>query len=778
LNVLNLAEERLRLPGTVAESFLLAEGPSAGAPAEAFQPEEDPPIPDMWSQFDMTLYAGEREGTLQLVLVYNVDLFDASRMAEMLDQLASLLAQCLAEPDRPTSRHSLVTRAARSVLPDPRELLDDAWVGSVPSLFAAHARCTPERVAVSGPDETWTYAELEARSSQLAHRLREAGAAPGEVIAIYAARSPGLVWAILGILKSGAAFTLLDPAYPPARLLAQLRAARPVAVVEVGVAGEPPPELLLDRFDRCRERLPSLAEARREGFLARYPEQAPEIGLGPDDVAVIGFTSGSTGTPRGIVGRHGPLTHFLPWLTETFALGPDDRFSLLSGLAHDPLQRDVFTPLCLGATICVPAASDFDQGAALAAWAERERVSVAHLTPALGQLLAQAGDRPEEEVRIGTLRRAFFVGDILLEHDVARLRRVAPNVSCVNYYGATETQRAVGYFVVPNPERRERQAIPAGRGIRDVQLLVLNQAGGLCGIGELGEIHVRSPHLAAGYLGDPRLTAEKFIVNPETGLAADRIYRSGDTGRYLPDGNVAFAGRRDLQIKIRGFRIELSEIEAVIASCEEVRDAIVEAREDRPGDRRLVAYVVAKNGNLSPATLRDLVGQRLPGYMVPAHVVFLDALPVTPNGKVDRQALPTPRDAAGAAGGERTAPRTPLESEVAELWRELLALAAVDVHESFFSAGGHSLLSTELLARVRSRFDAEVSLARFFARPTVAGLSEAIEEARRAGATARRPIEPAPRSDYRIALGPKVRPIVPPSLRDKLLSVMRGGNGQ
>ena len=790
LNVLNLAEERLRVPGAVAESFLLADTPSAGARETAGEDgsadSDEPAEPDMGSQFDLTLYAGERDGTLRFVLVYNVDLFDASRMAALLDQLESLLAQCLARPDQPISGHSLVTRGARRVLPDPREPLDGAWMGAVHDLFAAHARRAPGRVAVSGPDETWTYAELDARSSQLAHRLRETGVVRGDVVAIWAARSPGLVWAILGVLKSGAAFTILDPGYPPARLLAALRAARARVIVQVGPAGELPPQLA--ELAACRVILPPLAAARREGFLAGYPALGPETGvgsnsLGPDDLACVGFTSGSTGVPKGILGRHGPLTHFLPWLAETFALGPDDRFSMLSGLSHDPLQREVFTPLCLGATLCVPAAADFEGGASLAAWAARERVSVAHLTPALGQLLAQAADRPEEAVRIETLRRAFFVGDALYERDVARLRRVAPRFTCVNYYGTTETQRAVGYFVVPPAEpeggstaRREPQTVPAGRGIRDVQLLVLNGAGGLCGIGELGEIHVRSPHLAAGYLGDPELTAEKFLANPFTGDAADRLYRSGDMGRYLPDGNVAFAGRRDLQVKIRGFRIELSEIESVIAACEQVRDVVVVAREDRPGDRRLVAYVVAKNGGLSSATLRDLASERLPGYMVPAHFVLLDALPVTPNGKVDRRALPAPR---GTTGGQGTAPRTPLESEVAGLWQELLALGAVDVHQGFFEAGGHSLLATELLARVRSGFGVEVSLARFFARPTVAGLAEAIEEARQAGAAAaRRPIEPAPRAEYRIELGPEVRPIVPPSLRDKLLSAMRGGNGR
>jgi amino acid adenylation domain-containing protein len=736
LNFVNAADERLHLPEAVAESFTLAGGRTAGA-----RKREETPA-DSWSEFDLTFYAGEHDGTLQFVLVYNVDLFSAARMAELLDQLARLLEQCADDPSRRAGHYSLVTREALRVLPDPEAPLDDGWIGAVHELFADQARRHPERLAVAGwsgglqpggTREQWTYAELEARSNQLAHHLIAEGAGPGAVVAIHATRSAALVCAVLGVMKSGAAFTILDPAYPLSWRDAILALAQPRMVVHSDALGELP--------------------------LTRYPVTSPAVPVGPDTPACIGFTSGSTGAPKGIVGRHGPLTHFLPWLAETFGLDERDRYSMLSGLSHDPLQREIFTPLCLGAAVCIPSPDDYESGARLAAWAAREHITVAHLTPALGQLLAQS---PDGAPRISALQLAFFVGDVLTRRDVLRLRELAPNVTCINYYGSTETQRAVGWFLAAEPLQYD--VIPAGRGIRDVQLLVLNSAAQLCGIGELGEIHLRSPHLAQGYLGLDELTAERFLHH--------RLYRSGDFGRYLPDGNVAFAGRRDQQVKIRGFRIELAQVEAALARCEGVREAVVLAREDLPGDRRLVAYVVPRGGALQPAALRQFVAERLPAYMVPAHLVVMDALPLTPNGKVDRKALPAPLQSGAAPRAEGS---TPLETEVAEVWRDVLRLRHADPGQSFFEAGGHSLLSTQLLARVRARFGVEVTLARFFRAPTIPGLAAAIEEARAGNIAAAARIEIVPRDDYRAVLENGTL-VLSPELKSRLLSLMRGAN--
>ncbi|HEU4884627.1 MAG TPA: amino acid adenylation domain-containing protein, partial [Longimicrobium sp.] len=369
------------------------------------------------------------------------------------------------------------------------------------------------------------------------------------------------------------------------------------------------------------------------GFADQEANFTP-VELGPDSLAYLSFTSGTTGKPKAVMGRHGSLTHFTPWLAERFELGASDRFSLLSGLAHDPLHRDVFTPLQLGAAVVAPDPDEVGTPGYLAEWVRDAGITVLHLTPAMGQLLVDVPGGLADEHTVDSLRRAFFVGDVLTRTDVGRMHRLAPNLQVINYYGSTETQRAVAHFVVPRDlAQLAKETIPVGVGIPDVQVLIRNAAGERTGVGEVGEIWMRSPHIALGYLGDPELSASRFIANPWTGDAADPTYRTGDLGRYRPDGVAEIAGRADQQVKIRGFRIEPGEIEAALRMHASVRDTVVVPRGE--GDaKRLVAYVVA-DGEPAPGELREWLRASVPEYMVPAAWVFLPALPVTPNGKVD-----------------------------------------------------------------------------------------------------------------------------------------------
>jgi acyl carrier protein len=327
------------------------------------------------------------------------------------------------------------------------------------------------------------------------------------------------------------------------------------------------------------------------------------------------------------------------------------------------------------------------------------------------------------------------VGDALTSRDVHRLRRLAPALTCVNYYGTTETQRAVAYHVVPNQEPREehpaahsplaKEALPLGRGIKDVQLLVLNSAQQLAGIGEKGEIYLRSPHLARGYVGDETLSRERFIVNPFTGRNTDRLYRSGDLGRYLPDGNVESLGRNDYQLKLRGFRIEPKEIEAVLNRHGAVRESVVIAREDVPGDKRLAAYLVLQPPHTAPAVveLRLLLKSALPDYMIPSSFIFLDTLPLTPNGKLDRRALPAPAQFESQAGPSFLAPRNRTEELLAASMAEVLNRERVGVHDNFFELGGHSLSAMQVVGRLRQLFELELPLRSIFEAPTVEQLA-------------------------------------------------------
>ncbi|HET7230631.1 MAG TPA: amino acid adenylation domain-containing protein [Longimicrobium sp.] len=811
LNLANFGGPGLALPGIDVE-------PVAGGA-------------EVGSKLDLTLYAAEWDGGIVFSLVYDADLFGAERMREMLAQLAAVLRQAASAPERPVTSISLLTDEARAVLPDPTAPLSAEWRGSVPALFARHAAATPDALAVADPRETWTYAELEKASNRIARTLGEAGVGGGDVVAIWAHRSAGLVRALMGTLKAGAAFVILDPVYPPARLAAYVRTAAPRAFLRVAAAGAVPDEVA-DALDDTVRRAITLGEKAERDGLFGVPATAPQVEIGPDSLAYLAFTSGTTGQPKAVMGRHGSLTHFTAWIAETFGLTADDRHSLLSGLAHDPLHRDVFIPLQLGAAIIAPEPEEIGTPGYLAAWMRAAGITVANLTPAIGQLLGMA----EATEQVPSLRRAFLVGDMLTRTEVARLHALAPALEVVNYYGSTETQRALGWFAVPRPASLlPRETVPAGVGIPDVQLLVRTPSGALAGIGEVGEIWMRSPHIALGYLGDPALTAERFIPNPfaasrgdadeavregglpdvpaagfnppqpagaphsavhtdagvgvrEGGLravvaansfapepsSADPMYRTGDVGRYRPDGVVEIAGRADRQVKIRGFRIEPGEVEAALATHPAVREAAVLPRGD--GDAlRLVAWVVAsdkKDNGVDAEALREHVADLLPEWMVPAAFVLIPALPLTPNGKLNAAALPDPEPA--AAG--HVPPRTETERALAAIWAELLDAEAIGATGHFFHLGGHSLMATRLSARVRAAFGVELPLRAVFEHPTLAALAANIDARRQPEPRDEPPARPGSLAPAHPAEAEKVYPVSFAQRRLWLLEQIEPGN--
>ncbi len=682
------------------------------------------------SKFDLTLYTLERDGGLELALVYNRHLFDAPRMRDMMAQLDHLLSQIVARPETAVGDFSLVAPDVRALLPDPSLPLPAVSEDQVHERLAFQALRGPDRVAVEDPNVVWTYRDVAAKVDRLARALASLGIGRGDVVALYSHRSAPLAVALIGILKAGAAFAVLDPTYPPTRLAQVLTTARPRALVRIEAAGDLPAELEevlgslepVGRVVLSREGEPAVA-GRVVGKLGSEP--VPEAR--PDDLAYVAFTSGSTGRPKGILGTHRPLGHFLRWHAFTFSLDESDRFSLLSGLSHDPLLRDVFTPLWLGATLCIPAPGVYREPAQLAAWLGRARISVAHLSPALAQQLADAAG---PEAAFPDLRYAFFGGDRLRWRDVARLLRRAPRVTCVNCYGATETPQVMGFSIV-SAEGAERfgpeEIVPVDGGIEDVQLLVLNAAGQLCGVGELGEICIRTPYLSRGYLGDEELTRERFVPNPWGTQPDDRLYRTGDLGRYLPGGQIAFAGRADSQLQIRGFRVELGDVEAALLACPGVRMAAVRLWEGDQGDLLAGYFVEEPEARLSANGLLELLGSRLPEPMVPAALVKLDALPLTANGKVDRRALPEPL--AQFWDVRFVATETPAEQLLAGIWTEVLGVERVGLRDHFFRLGGHSLKATQVMSRIREVFQVELPIRELFEAPTLGQLAQRIRAA-------------------------------------------------
>jgi amino acid adenylation domain-containing protein len=691
------------------------------------------------AKFDLVFHAPEIDGAIDLELVYNADLFAEARARAMLEQWSHLLSQIIEAPTQRLDQFSLVPPAAKEILPDPTERLDDRWYGSIHAWLARHARERPEKAAVVDARESWSYEELDRWSDRLAQYLLQRGVRPKDVVAIYAHRDASLALALYGILKAGAAFAILDPAYPPARLVDYLRLAQPTALLEMECASGLGAELeayVGAAAGMVRVRLPR-AKTQIRRLLARAGAAAPNIAVASGDPAYIAFTSGSTGLPKGVLCRHGPITHFLPWQSSTFDLRDADRYALLSGLGYNHLHRDLFTALALGATLRVPAEQDLQEPQRLARWLDSQEISVLHLTPALGRLLQTAAGKS-----LPSMRRIFFGGDLLLRQDVLAMRELAPNAELVSFYGATETQRAVGYFVIGDAllksDDRARRAIPIGRGAPDVQLLLLTPGGLLAGIGEVGELYIRSPHLAAGYAGDRELSGANFVLNPFTGDARDRLYRTRELGRYLPDGNVEWLGRNDRRASIRGFRVELAEVETALRRCPGVRHAAAVAErvvdEASGGDARLVAYVeCAEDRGVGTAALRDFLTARLPRYMIPAEFHFVERMPLNPNGKIDYAGLSRVEPLQLRAGGSFEAPRNNIERVVAKIFAEVLRLERIGRQDNFFEQGGHSLLAAKAAARLRETLGVELHLRTFLELPTVEAICRRIEAAQTDG---------------------------------------------
>ena len=706
---------------------------------------------DPGAKFDIVLQAPRVDDKIELAIVYNADLFRETRTGLLLEQFTFLLEQFIKKPEQPISEPSLVTRLSRPALPDPTEALDTTWIGSIHEFLAVWAQGSPEKLAIVDGRQCWTYGEIDACANQLANWLIASGIQPKDTVAVYAERNASLVIAIFGVLKAGAAFLILDPGYPPARTLEYLRIAQPKGWLQLTRSGEAD-ELAsyLDTIElRCRMTILDTKSELLETF-SSLPHSIPEIRVDANDAAYIAFTSGSTGEPKGVLCRHGPITHFLPWQKEAFGLNENDRFAMLSGLAYSHLHRDVFTAIHLGATIYIPNTAEARSPDQLIHWIETNSITVLHLTPALGQLLLTAA-----EISLRSVRRVFFGGDVLSMDEAWRIRRLCPNAIIGSFYGGTESQRAVGYYEISDDDlsndRLANKAVPLGHGIKDVQLLVLNKSGQLAGIGELGEVFVRSPHIAAGYIGDEERTQRMFVKNPFTRDPSDRLYRTGELGRYLPAGNIEWAGRNDRRVNIRGFRVELEEIETVLRQHPVVREAAVvlgqsnESESDNPkpvlsqaegskiqnpkSDGCVVAYIVSTEENSQSLSdlLYSYVSTRLPDYMVPVDFVVLDQLPLSPNGKVDYRALPAPQQFRSAESTLIQPPRNELEGKLCAIFCQVLHREQVGTNENFFRLGGHSLLAAQVAARIQEEFRIGLELRTFLESPTVAALAKYLE---------------------------------------------------
>jgi amino acid adenylation domain-containing protein len=657
----------------------------AGVSAE----ELTPGLPG--SLFDLTLYAIERDGGITLQAVYNPDLFDRARMVALLDSYTTLLDALLAAPQAPV--HAAVARPATSTLPSlATPLPPPPPVVPLVETIARTVVADPERIAVTGV-EPMSYRRLWALATTVAARLCRQGTPEGQVVGVLAARDVTLPGVLLGVLWSGARWLLLDPAMPAARLAELARRAGVRRLL--ACPGTAPVPGLPDVPVIEVAGLPAVGEP---------PTWRPTASGG-----YLMATSGTTGEPLLVEADEAPLARFLGWYADRYRLTDRDSTALLGGLGHDPLLRDAFAPLVSGGRVCVPEADRLRDPVRLAAFLAAQRVTVLHLTPALGRLLATAG------TVLPHVRLIVLGGEAPDAAVVADLRRLAPTATLVNGYGATETPQLQAAEVIGEAGA----ATPVGAGVNGAELHVRTPGGAPAAIGELGEVVIRGRNLARGYT-DPAHTARRFRDNEATGDPADRLFATGDLGRFDAAGRVVLAGRRDGQVKIRGFRVELGEVEAALATQPDVA-AVAATTRTAGGDTQLYAYAVPRRGGVSPAALRAYLADRLPEYARPTEVVLVPEIPLTGNGKVDRAALPAP--GARRADPDHTAAATPLERQVAAVWCEVLGLPRVSVTANFFDIGGHSLAIVTVQARLREALGVSVDLVDLFRFPHIRGIA-------------------------------------------------------
>ena len=588
-------------------------------------------------------------------------------------------------------------------------------------LFELQVAKTPDATALIFESREMSYRELNARANKVAHHLRRAGVGPDSLVGICMRRSPEMVVAALGVWKAGGAYVPLDPEYPPERLLFMIDDART--------------RLLLTQ-ENCRALLGSFegeAIYLDSGWsaLAREAEDNPAPLARPADLAYVMYTSGSTGRPKGAMIVHRGLVNYLWWAVREYAVEAGRSAPVHSSFSFDLTVTSLYTPLIVGGSVeLLP--EDVGAQQLLAALLRTGDRSLVKITPAHLELLSQ--QIPQAKAR-GMSRTMVIGGENLLAESLRFWREGAPDTRLINEYGPTETVVGCCIYEV-QPSDPANGSVPIGRPIANTQLYVLDEQLQPVGLGETGELYIGGAGVARGYWNRPELTAERFLADPFSSKAGARMYKSGDLARLRPDGILEYFGRADDQVKIRGYRIELGEIETTLSAEPGVRVCAVVAREDEPGKKRLVAYLVARPGvQLDTAGLKHFLKDKLPEHMVPAQFVYLDSLPLTPNGKVDRRSLPAPvMEVATPAGA--SAPMSGTETKVAAIWRDLFKTTEVGLNEDFFDRGGDSLLGVALLLRIKSTFGVEMQLASLFDQPTIAELAKVIDALSGGGARA------------------------------------------
>jgi amino acid adenylation domain-containing protein len=671
--------------------------------------------------FKLKLSCKQSDKHLSLQLQYDSHLFQRETCERIIDYLKRLI-EALANTTL-ANRNELKLGTIDILPPSERETLlglnktAGAYASDkcVHHFFEEQVNNTPAHVAVVCGNQQLSYEELNIRANRVAHLLRKSGVGQGSCVGMCLTASVDTMIALLGILKSGAAYVPLNPEHPAARLKAQL------AKSEAGV---------------CLTNVTTVAEVleadvriihfeRDAGLLAAEAHTNTDVTVSSDDVAYVIYTSGSTGTPKGVAVRHRNLVNYTQFMLKRLSVTEPLQYATISTISADLGNTCIFPSLFSGGCLHILRHDVALEPRLFSDYVSRHAIDVLKIAPS--HLHALLSDDNHE----GLLPRKYLVlgGEAFSRQLLDSILTASPSCKILNHYGPTETTVGSLTFDVNAQELLDvARTVPIGRPIANTQVYILDKHMRLCPTGVAGDLYIGGAGVAAGYLSDPEQTAARFVPDLFSSNPGSRLYRTGDLARHLPGGNIEFLGRGDLQVKVRGYRIELGEIEATLSEHPLIRQAIVVLRHDG-GRERLVAYVISSKlrpGNTVEIT--EFLKERLPDYMVPAPIVVMRAFPTTPNGKVDRSALPVPEEAQGA-NRVLVAPQTFVEVELAKIWASLLRIEKLSVHDDFFDLGGHSLLATQVVSRVRRVFDKEIPLRSIFDAPTIAKLAGVIEEA-------------------------------------------------
>ena len=642
---------------------------------------------------------------LSLQISYDRSRFEADTIKRMLGHLTNLLESIATNPEQSISQLSLLSPAERHQLlfewnetkaKYPKEKC-------IHQLFEEQVELTPDAVAVVFQEQQLTYKQLNDKANQLANYLQKLGVAPEVLVGICVERSVEMVVGLLGILKAGGAYVPLDPNYPPERLSYML--------ADSGVKVLLTQQSLLESLPHSQAEVICLDED--WGAISQHQKENLDARVGAENLAYVIYTSGSTGKPKGTMILHSGMVNYLSWCTKAYNVADGEGSTVNSSIGFDATITSLFSPLLVGGkVVLLPEEGEIE--ALKAALCSGTNFSLVKITPAHLKILSHLF--ASEEVTIEN--QAFIIGgEALSDKQTYFWQQYAPQMRLINEYGPTET--VVGCCIYEVGKKAVTGSnIPIGRPISNTQIYILDSQLQPVPIGVPGELYIGGDGLARGYHKHPELTRAKFIPNPFNNCQSDRLYKTGDLARYLPDGNIEFLGRIDNQVKLRGFRIELGEIEASLNSHPQIQQGVVIATEDHPGNKRLVAYVVWSDESLSANKLREFLKSKLPEYMVPSAFVTLDNLPLTPNGKVDRQSLPAP-DGEIIREPEYVAPRTAIELQLTQIWSEVLNITLVGVQDNFFELGGHSLLAVRLISQIQKHFQINLPLATLFQSPTI-----------------------------------------------------------